>query len=277
MYLWVDPSDANRATVVALDSEQLDRPRPAKPDDRRHQRRARQFCRYRSGTDGTRSPGDRSGRGQRKSTVPDAADPAAYDFDLALHSMAPIANGKTANLAYPHGGFGILDTSAVVRDTDDHFISLNDKLRTPVPNFLRWGTGNQCAGHTVAGYSESHSAVPVPGRLFVLSTDEVYGTLTAPAFGWPSGWARQTNVPTRLDHCGARATDRSACSRAGRAQTTSTTTRVRGPCTPSTRDSSMSEVADGPLTQVSGARGSSRRTASGTDSTTWSARTTTRW
>ena len=42
------------------------------------------------------------------------------------------------------------------------------------------------------------------------------------------------------------------------------TSRVRGPCTPSTRSSSMSLVADGPLIQVSGRPGSSRARASGT-------------
>ena len=57
------------------------------------------------------------------------------------------------------------------------------------------------------------------------------------------------------------------------------TSSVRGPCTPSTRDSSMSLVADGPLIQVSGwpERGASRSIASGTSSTTWSARTRHRW
>ncbi len=52
-----------------------------------------------------------------------------------------------------------------------------------------------------------------------------------------------------------------------------TTTSWRGPWTPSTRDSSMSEVADGPETKVTGARrsrtaGASRAIASGTCPTT---------
>ena len=54
----------------------------------------------------------------------------------------------------------------------------------------------------------------------------------------------------------------------------STTISVRGPCTPSTRSSSMSLVADGPLMNVVGRVGSRRATSSGTVSTTWSARTT---
>ena len=52
-------------------------------------------------------------------------------------------------------------------------------------------------------------------------------------------------------------------------QRTRTTWRVRGPWTPSTRSSSMSLVADGPLIQVSGRAGSSRAIASGTSATTW--------
>src|SRR5581483_2253493 len=57
------------------------------------------------------------------------------------------------------------------------------------------------------------------------------------------------------------------------------TTSVRGPWTPSTRLSSMSEVAEGPDTSVTGCRCSATmpartRTASGTSSTTWRSSTT---
>src|SRR3954471_10316021 len=55
---------------------------------------------------------------------------------------------------------------------------------------------------------------------------------------------------------------------------TRTTMRVRGPCTPSTRSSSMSLVAEGPLIMVRGAEGSRRARPSGTDPTTWGASTT---
>src|SRR5690606_32278306 len=47
-----------------------------------------------------------------------------------------------------------------------------------------------------------------------------------------------------------------------------TTSRVRGPCTPSTRSSSMSDVADGPLIIVIGRSGTSRASASGTPTST---------
>jgi hypothetical protein len=71
--------------------------------------------------------------------------------------------------------------------------NLNDKLLTPVP-FPTWGTGPHCDGHTAAGCAESHSAVPLPGRPFALTIDEVYGTFTVPSFGWPWGWARLWNI-----------------------------------------------------------------------------------
>jgi hypothetical protein len=128
-------------------------------------------------------------------TDPSAANPANYDFDLALHSMAPSFDGKRTYLAYLRGGFGILDTSKVA----DNKIpagtveNLNDDLLTPVP-FPTWGTGPHCDGHTAAGCAESHSAVPFPGRPFALTIDEVYGTFTADSFGWPWGWARTWNV-----------------------------------------------------------------------------------
>ncbi|MDQ2911194.1 MAG: hypothetical protein M3R39_09300, partial [Actinomycetota bacterium] len=126
---------------------------------------------------------------------PGAADPANYDFDLALHSMTPRANGKRTYLAYLRGGFGILDTSKIAKNQvpAGTVENLNDDLLTPVP-FLTWGTGPQCAGHTAASCAESHSAVPLPGRPFALTVDEVYGTLTAGSFGWPWGWVRLIDV-----------------------------------------------------------------------------------
>src|SRR5207253_10423502 len=64
---------------------------------------------------------------------------------------------------------------------------------SPVPVQTR-GTGPHCDGHTAAGCSESHSAVPLPGRPFALTIDEVYGSFTTPSFGWPWGWARLWNI-----------------------------------------------------------------------------------
>ena len=184
MYLWVDPRDADRALLwLSTPTTSVDPNRPNLMI-----------------VDISKVPAvTEIAEGNWNQFFPGAANAANYDFDLSLHSMAPTADGNRTNLAYLRGGFGVLDTSAVVRDTDDHFISLNDKLLTPIQNFVRWGTGDVCAGHTAAGCSESHSAVPVPGRPFELSTDEVYGTFTVPSFGSPWGWARLINVanPTR--------------------------------------------------------------------------------
>ncbi len=179
MYLWVDPRNADRALLWL--STPTTSVSPSRPNLMI--------------VDISNAPAvTEIAEGNWNQLFPGAANPANYDFDLSLHSMAPTADGNRTHLAYLRGGFGVLDTSVVVRDTDQHFISLNDKLLTPIQNFVRWGTGNVCPGHTAAGCSESHSAVPVPGRPFELSTDEVYGTFTVPSFGWPWGWARLINV-----------------------------------------------------------------------------------
>src|SRR6266496_3294401 len=126
---------------------------------------------------------------------PGAADPNNYDFDLSLHSMTPSFDGTRTYLAYLRGGFGVLDTSEVANDAvpAGTVESLNDKLLTPVP-FPTWGTGPHCVGHTPAGCAESHSAVPLPGRPFALTIDEVYGSFTTASFGWPWGWVRLWNI-----------------------------------------------------------------------------------
>lgn len=84
----------------------------------------------------------------------------------------------------------------------------------------------------------------------------------------------------RPDHRGAQPR-RPRLSAAAGAYPTSRTSRLRGPWTPSTRLSSMSEVADGPDTKVIGRRSraaaSSAAIASGTVPTIWEASTTHRW
>src|SRR5206468_362314 len=51
-----------------------------------------------------------------------------------------------------------------------------------------------CDGPPAAGCGWGHSAVPLPGRPFALTIDEVYGTFTVSSFGWPWGWARLWNI-----------------------------------------------------------------------------------
>jgi hypothetical protein len=182
MYLWVDPNNPDRALLwmsFPTGSVNPDVPNLEILD----------ISNVASGG----APVDIA-EGNWNQLFPGAANPANYDFDLALHSMAPTADGKTTYLAYLRGGMLVLDTSSVVADTDDHFISLNDKLLTPIANRPTWGTGSHCPGHTAAGCSESHSAVPIPGSHFELNVDEVYGSFTDPSFGWPWAWVRLIDV-----------------------------------------------------------------------------------
>jgi hypothetical protein len=182
MYLWVDPRNPDRALLwmsFPTSSVNPDRPNLEILD----------ISNVASG-----GPPVDIAEGNWNQLFPGAADPANYDFDLALHSMAPTADGKTTYLAYLRGGMLVLDTSSVVADTDDQFISLNGKLLTPIASRPTWGAGNHCLGHTVVGCSESHSSIPIPGSTFELNVDEVYGTFTDPSFGWPWAWVRLIDV-----------------------------------------------------------------------------------
>ena len=183
MFLWVDPKNANRALLwLSTPSVSVN---PARPNLMI--------------VDISAVPSGGAVRelaqGNWNQFFPGAADPNNYDFDLSLHSMTPSFDGTRTYLAYLRGGFGVLDTSEVANDQvpAGTVESLNDKLLTPVP-FPTWGTGPHCEGHTAAGCAESHSAVPLPGRPFALTIDEVYGTFTVDSFGWPWGWARLWNV-----------------------------------------------------------------------------------
>jgi len=143
-------------------------------------------------------------RGNWNQLFPGAEVPANYDSDLALHSMTPSFDGTRTYLAYLRGGLAVLDTSDVANNRIPPGIgmSLNDNLLTPVP-FPTWGTGPVCTGHTTAGCAESHSALPLFGRPFAYTIDEVYGAFANKSFGWPWGWVRLWNVenpaqPTRV-------------------------------------------------------------------------------
>jgi hypothetical protein len=182
-FLWVDPKNQDRALLwESTPSSSVDPNRPNFVVE-----------------DISAVPGGGPARlvaqGNWNQFFPDAANAANYDFDLALHSMTPRADGRTTYLAYLRGGFGVLDTSKIADNeiAAGTVENLNDDLITPVP-FLTWGTGPHCAGHTAAGCGESHSAVPLPGRPFALTVDEVYGTLAASSFGWPWGWVRLIDV-----------------------------------------------------------------------------------
>jgi hypothetical protein len=182
-YLWIDPQNSDRALI--WESTPTSSVNPARPN---------LVIEDVSAVPGG-GPVRLVAEGNWNQFFPGAADPSNYDFDLALHSMTPSVDGKKTYLAYLRGGFGVLDTSKVAAGQvpAGTVESLNDDLLTKVP-FPTWGAGPRCAGHTAEGCAESHSAVPLPGRPFALTIDEVYGTFTLPSFGWPWGWARTWNV-----------------------------------------------------------------------------------
>ena len=116
-----------------------------------------------------------------------------FQFDLYTHSMAPTANGRTTYLSLEGGEMLALDTSSVVRHDPPAgtVINLNNELITNPANRPIWGNPiNTCTKQC----PEGHSSVPVPGRRYVLTTDEIYGTFTDPTFGCPWGWAHLISV-----------------------------------------------------------------------------------
>jgi len=94
-----------------------------------------------------------------------------------LHSLSVSPDGSRAYLAFLTGGFFVLDTSEVAKGLPAPDI----RLVTPLTNRVRWpGAG-------------PHSAVKVPGRDLVLTTDEVYGGI-GPDAGCPWGWVHLIDV-----------------------------------------------------------------------------------
>ncbi len=104
----------------------------------------------------------------------DFPDPGPDDN---LHSLSVSYDGRLAYLAHLTRGFFMIDTSEVARGDANPEI----RLATPIDRRLEWkGWG-------------AHSAVRIPGRDLVLTTDEVYGS-DEPGGGCPWGWARIIDV-----------------------------------------------------------------------------------
>src|SRR5262249_52497452 len=103
MFLWVDPKDPNR--VLLWISTPTGSVNPAVPN-----LIIADISNARQGVV------TEIARGNWEQLFPGAANPANYDFDLALHSMTPSFDGTRTYLAYLRGGFGILDTSDVANN-----------------------------------------------------------------------------------------------------------------------------------------------------------------
>ena len=183
-YLWIDPKDGARALLwESTPSSSTD---PSRPN----------FVIEDISDVPDGGPVRLVAQGNWNNQFEDGGAPAAYDLDLAVHSMTPTFDGTVTHMAYLRGEYLALDTSKVANGEvlPGAVENLNDDLITDPANRPRWGAGNHCGGHTAEGCSESHSSVPVPGRPYVLNVDEVYGSFTTPSFGWPWGWVRLIGV-----------------------------------------------------------------------------------
>jgi hypothetical protein len=108
-------------------------------------------------------------------------------FDVRLHSISLSPDGTVMYMAHLGGGFLMADTSQLAAGSTSPKI----KLITPVANRVKWD--NQGA----------HSAVRIPGKPYVLTTEEIYGTdgVFNIAFGralggCPWGWVRIIDIST---------------------------------------------------------------------------------
>jgi hypothetical protein len=131
-------------------------------------------------------------QGNWNQLYPDGGSETTFQNDLYTHSMAPTADGTRTYLSMEGGEMLVLDTSAVASNSSPGtVINLNTDLITDPANRPIWG--NPLPG-CLKACPEGHSSVPVPGRPYVLTTDEIYGTFTDPTFGCPWGWSRLINV-----------------------------------------------------------------------------------
>ena len=94
-----------------------------------------------------------------------------------LHSVSVSPDGRRAYLAFQTAGFVVADTTSLAENASESKIA----AVTPADARPRW----QPVG--------PHSAVKLPGRPIVLTTDEVYGGIGSDA-GCPWGWVRLVDI-----------------------------------------------------------------------------------
>ena len=114
------------------------------------------------------------------SAVADYGSALQSSYDVRLHSLSISPDGTRGYLAYLGGGVLIVDTSQVAAGVPKPVI----KLITPISGRAYWN------------YEGAHSSVKIPGKPYILTTEEIYGkgtpamqALFGPAFGGcPWGW-----------------------------------------------------------------------------------------
>jgi len=121
-----------------------------------------------------------------KAFCPLPDDGTSKCYDVRLHSISLTPDGTTLFMAHLGGGFLVADTS----DLAHGVASPQIRLVTPVANRAFWD--NQGA----------HSAVKVPGRPYLIATEEIYGKLGfvgtqvfgRALSGCPWGWMRVIDI-----------------------------------------------------------------------------------
>ena len=192
MYLWIDPANTQRALLYLSTPSIL--PDPAVPN-----MVVLDISRVSSGA----APIEVA-EGNWVSRYPGAQDAAAllnpttktcgpYDCNLFLHSMSLSLDGTRAYLAMEAGHFLVLDTTSVAKNAKPGVVqSLNDSLLTEPAHRPTWmqepASASAVPSVCKTACPNSHSAVKVPQRQLVVTTDEVYGTFTDPKHGCPWGW-----------------------------------------------------------------------------------------
>jgi len=147
MFLWVDPERPRRALLFTSTPHNSET-----PNDRTANLVVTDLSRARQG---------RFPEIVRFSANPRFPNDAHDKRDIALHSMTVRNDGRRTYLAYLGGGFLVLDTSEIAAGRADPRV----RLLTAPKNSPDW------RNQTV------HSAVKVPGRPYVVTTDEIYGDL----------------------------------------------------------------------------------------------------
>ncbi|HXW51823.1 MAG TPA: hypothetical protein VEJ41_07525 [Candidatus Acidoferrales bacterium] len=198
MFLWVDPKNADRALLyISTPALEVD---PTLPNlivaDISQVPSGGAVREIAEGNWNDRFPGT------NQADYP--LDPATkkcgpYDCNLFVHSMGVTADGTRTFLAMEAGQFLVLDTTSIARDTQPNAVqSLNGDLLTGPANRPTWlqrpPSASAVPAHCPNTCPNGHSAIKVPGRSLVLTTDEVYGTYTDPAQGCPWGWERLIDV-----------------------------------------------------------------------------------
>jgi LVIVD repeat len=199
MFLWVDPSDRQRA-LLYLSTPTISKD-PSVPNlivtDISGVSEGHPVTEIAEGNWNSQYPGTDQPDYPLTSGAHRACGP--YDCNLFVHSMGISPDGARAYLSMEAGQFLILNTAALAKGPSPRrVLSLNSDLITQPVNRPVWGQTpadpRAVPANCKKACANGHSAIKVPGRPLVFMTDEVYGTYTEPSAGCPWGWAHLIDI-----------------------------------------------------------------------------------